>query len=883
MNSQSISLITEILVGRFNHLGPDNFNLDRELETQKDPFTDRALTDSEKAEIERRVLDVIRYRRSHDGAVLVPISVVADEREHEEWYDDWLLENDNETEFYYWKRLEHHLSVVLTHKYGPDRAGRIVRSIDEATYGILKKLANPQRTAFNYKGLVVGYVQSGKTANFSALIAKAADAGYKFIIVLSGIHNILRRQTQIRLDKELTGMNDRGIDETFISEPSDAKRWNRLSSARLENDGEFSPINLDPFTSFCRRSTPTIAIIKKNCRVMNRLIEYIGQAEGDNLAQMPLLIIDDEADQASIDTNANDPDTEPSRTNESIRSILSLFPRKAYIGYTATPFANVLINMTAEHDHLEDDLYPRNFIVSLPEPEGYFGTSAIFQGNLSEYFVRETPDERETLVMDGQMTENLARAIDEFIICCAIRNIRGNRQKPMTMLIHVSHKIVDMGTVRGLVDDYFNGIRERIRDRDGELRLRNEYDQIWRDFITDSQLINEELDLDNRLPEFGEIWSEISIVLPVIRIVELNVSSDDVLDYTTGEEIKVIAIGGNQLSRGLTLEGLMTSYYLRPSRQYDTLLQMARWFGYRMGYEDLTSVHTTTTMWDDFEHLALVEEEMRSEIYRYEEENRTPAEMAIAIRDHRRLNVTAPNKMGAATTRQISYSESLNQTIWFPLDSPEILRANYNLGDRFISNINAEFGFELRDSLYLAQNIPGELVLRNFLYRYSFADRESTGGPGLDYERLLAYIFRRLNDQNPELQNWSVSLVGNLNPLSGSDDPVTYGGMSLNRIRRSRKHTERGYNIGVLTEPDHLRVDLFENAESPYDGRSPQNPLLLLYLIWRGSTARVYIENPGYDQRIDLYRYLDSDQVDVLGLAVVLPRSDYEPYNYIGQ
>src|SRR6187402_1718281 len=166
------------------------------------------------------------------------------------------------------------------------------------------------------------------------------------------------------------------------------------------------------------------------------------------------------------------------------------------------------------------------------------------------------------------------------------------------------------------------------------------------------------------MPDFEAVWAEVEEVLSVLRIVELNSTSDDKLDYATKEEIKVIAIGGNQLSRGLTLEGLMISYYLRSSTQYDTLLQMGRWFGYRQGYEDLTRIFTTGQIWESFEHLALVERELRSEIYRYEDEGLTPMDMAVAIRAHHTLTVTAPNKMGAARFRKISYSKSISQTIW---------------------------------------------------------------------------------------------------------------------------------------------------------------------------------------------------------------------------
>jgi hypothetical protein len=307
---------------------------------------------------------------------------------------------------------------------------------------------------------------------------------------------------------------------------------------------------------------------------------------------------------------------------------------------------------------------------------------------------------------------------------------------------------------------------------------------------------------------------------------------------------------------------------------------MARWFGYRQGYEDLTRVHTTRPIWNSFEHLALVEQELRGEIYRYEEERLTPLQMQLVIRSHTNLRVTAPNKMGAAQLRQISYSGSLNQTIWYPLDQPEILRSNYNIGESFIRNINDRIGFTLiNDSgVYLAnQKVAGQTVLDDFLNRYTFVDRERTGGPGLDDENLLSYVFRRLNDSIPELTEWSIAVIGNINPTS-ENLPINYGGINLNRIQRSRKHTARGYNIGVLTEPGHDEIDL-ANGEV----RSPQNPLLLLYIIWSGSKARNPRDHPQYDERIDLYGFINTERIDVLGLAIKLPASRYEPFDYIGQ
>jgi len=909
--NEVVQRILSILIQRFNAIGPIDFDLTQEL-NKPDPVTERVMNEDEREYARKELLKIIQYKKSHDSAILVPVSVVSDPRDHEEWYegdDGWLAENNNSVGSYYWKRLEDFLSWELSKKYTPENAGIVVKSIDEATYSIMKKLSNPLRKEFSYKGLVVGYVQSGKTANFTALIAKAADAGYKFIIVLSGIHSVLRRQTQIRLDKELTGMNDLAIEESFITEPSDIKRWNRITTARLrprrtrdgqlmvKDLGEFDTVNVDPFDSICNRATPTLAIIKKNVKVLDRLIEYIRQSREENRNNIPLLIIDDEADQASIDGNANDPDSDPTGTNDRIRRVLSLFKRKAYVGYTATPFANVLIDMTTDHDELRDDLYPRNFIISLPKPENYFGTSIIFQSDLSERFIVDIPtrlnntpyDEVRTLTREGIMTDYLSKAIDQFILCCAVRNIRGDKMKPMSMLVHVSHRVNHMVIIKNIISNdephslgYLEIIKGRYRNTAQSSVLKEEYKLIWAEFVVDSIRINDDLHINNMIPDFEDIWNKVGDVLNILKVIELNYASEDKLDYTTGEEMKVIAVGGNQLSRGLTLEGLMTSYYLRVNRSmaYDTLLQMGRWFGYRKGYEDLTRVHTTQQIAEYFEHLALVEEELRSEIYRYEEENMTPLQMAVAIRDHRNLNVTAKNKMGAAHIRQASFSGSLNQTFWLPLDQPEILRANYNLGGAFIKKLKEEVGFSNvgGSGVYLAnQKINGEIILRDFLTRYNFVDRDRTGGPGLDAEGLIDYISRRLNDQNPELTQWSVAVVGNANPKA-PNDPALFGELEINRIQRSRKHTQRGFNIGVLTEPDHLTIDL-----NLHELRSPQNPLLLLYLIWKDSRAAKQIENPLFDQRIDLYRFIDIERIDVLGIAVLLPKSKNQPNNYIGQ
>ena len=879
MNPVTLRMIG-ILAERFREKG-DSFRLEEEL-NRPDPVTERQLTEEEKAYVKKNLLTIIGYKESHDKANLLPVSSVTDPLTHEDWYDEWLQIHNNSVDSYHWNRLEHFLSQELTEKFGYEKAGPIVRSIDEATTVIMQDLANPLRSGFSFKGLVVGYVQSGKTANFTALIAKAVDAGYRLVIVLAGIHEVLRRQTQLRLDRELTGNREAELKDNYIDPPGPAHRWNRLTHTRKD----FSPEHVDSFDLFARQETPTLAVVKKNNRVLKKLITWLSKASPEVLDRVPVLVIDDEADQASIDTNANNPDAELSRTNDSIRKLLTLFRRKAYIGYTATPFANVLIDMGSYKDTHEDDLYPRNFIVSLPEPEGYFGSSMIFAGELAERFVKLIPDESTELIAHNEMAINLSVAIDLFILACAVRNLRDDPSKPMSMLVHVTHLKSGMAVLNELILDYVTTITGRYNNPGHHSLLKEQFDQSWQSFAGDASAINEELGISRLLPDFEEVWEEVEDVLAVLRIVELNSASDDKLDYTTKDEIKVIAIGGNQLSRGLTLEGLMMSYYLRDSLQYDTLLQMGRWFGYRQGYEDLTRIFTTGRIWESFEHLALVEGELRSEIYRYEDEGLTPKDMAVAIRAHDRLMITAPNKMGAARFRKISYSGSLSQTIWLPLDRPDMLAENYQLGQQFIHKIGEVAGFpaKSKEGVWLAEGkVDGQLVMEEFLNRYRFVEKEGMYGPGLDYQRLLDYINRRLNDPEPELTRWSVVIAGNLNPQGG--DPVAYGGLNINRPRRSRKFTAKGYNIGVLTEADHLKTDLKPDAKDPYDGRSVQNPLLLLYLIAKesGPLTRKPDSTPSVNERVDLFQGIGTEKTDVLGIAIVLPESGREPHDYVGQ
>ena len=227
-----------------------------------------------------------------------------------------------------------------------------ITDLDDASTKVIAHLPNPHGSGeFHCRGLVLGYVQSGKTTNFTAVIAKAADAGYRFFVVLSGVHDALRQQTQDRLNAQLW-------------EPH-PELWNRLT-----NETDFRPTdNVDALLA--NHSQRVSTVVKKNGARLRALKRWLRGARPELLAACPILIIDDEADQASVNTAK--PERQPSTINRLIRDIVNGSPKAAYVGYTATPFANVLID-----PQNYEDLYPRDFIVDLPRPEFYIGPEAIF-------------------------------------------------------------------------------------------------------------------------------------------------------------------------------------------------------------------------------------------------------------------------------------------------------------------------------------------------------------------------------------------------------------------------------------------------------------------------------------------------------------------------
>lgn len=825
------------------------------------------LTETEKRHIKNSIysqfyMDILNNK--HEIEVTEGITL-QDPKLHVEW-------DVTKTHSFYWNHFYTHLSKQLLQKHGEKKAAKILYSLDIETDKILNCIEDPRRDEFTTKGMVVGFVQSGKTQNFTGLIAKAADAGYKLIVILAGMYNSLRQQTQIRIDKELTGYNTLNLDDNFVEWADQSNRWEPLTSAGSVFDGsngEFGVYYKSFNDIFKSKTPPVIAVIKKHKGVLDRFDSWISNASEEVRGMTPFLLIDDEADQASIDTTKED--EKASAINSGIRSILSKFGKHSYIGYTATPFANVLIGRDKFHPELESDLYPRNFIHTLPEPENYFGTYTLFAEDYSDLFYIEVSDsEKSDIVNSGELPDALDNSILTFLISIAIRYYRGDRDSPMSMLIHVDHRKFGHKKCLETVESRINSIKTLIGKKTtrGKLFL-TKVSNLYSEFDATTKKIQNHLELNHSLPSLDYVMKEFEGILDTIKIFKLNSDSEDELDYIGIPDLKVIAIGGNQLSRGLTLEGLMTTYFLRDSKQYDTLLQMGRWFGYRPGFEDLIRIYTPTVIRDSFIHLAEVEKELRENLSIYMKDKVTPAEIAPIIRDHTRLNVTSRNKMGAGVKIRY-YGKTTEQTIWFPLNDVNKLQHNLNAAELLINRIVSRKKAEPKQSSFLFKEVNA-FVITSFLESYQTPDNKYIGDKGINIPDLLRYIDKH------GLAFWNVCVAGSENT---EIEETTFGPLKgIRPFQRSRKisHSFGAYDIGVLSSKNHLRIDLEPKATDAYNTRT--HPLLVLYKIDRNSGKG------SSKNREALFEGLIVPDFDPVGFAIVFPQSKIQKgeYDYIGQ
>lgn len=712
-----------------------------------------------------------------------------------------------------------------------------IDSVAEESLRIISKTTPVNRVEFQCRGLVVGYVQSGKTANFTAVAARAADVGYRLIIVLSGIHDSLRNQTQRRLDLELAGT---GVD------------WITLT----DEDSDFrEPQVADGFSS-----TGTVLIVaKKITPILKRLNQWFDKLEG-RLSEVPVLLIDDEADQASINTRGNrrDPsiergrvpndDAAPSLTNALIRDILRKIPRATYIAYTATPFANILIDPDASDSKVGEDLFPRDFVVQLPRPDGYTGTEELFgvsaQGRdvlrpvmLGDVEALKSKRRRrsEAIVAKGalDLPQSLADALLTFALVGAIRLLRGQSDKPHTMLVHVSQLQQDQIRIGAAIEDQ---IRVWFHHEEAEPGVLSD---MLRSALTSLGTVE--------LPSAEDaVVSEAVMNLARLRVVVLNSTTGGELEYDTNPRRQLVAVGGNRLSRGLTLEGLTIAYFLRTTTLADALLQMARWYGFRAGYEDLIRIWTTEGIAQWFVELALVEESLRDSITALNRAGRRPDQMAIRMRAHSKLLLTSKSKSKMLTDDARSWSGGNPQTILYPLRDGELLQRNIGLASQLLSQhppTQDAYGGTL------AHDVPVNEIA-HFL-RFYEGHPSSVAFQG---DEIADWILERA--ASGELVNWTVFVAD-----PKRERQVSIGGRAYGLVTRSLQSEE---SIGILIDPRHEGVDLRGGPEN--------------YRVSSGYSARSMREDRPAQQGLLLLYLLDPEPLRastqaVLGVALSLPRT----------
>jgi hypothetical protein len=568
---------------------------------------------------------------------------------------------------YYWPRLRRYF---LEKGVLPPN---VVSTLDTVTDGILDCCGNPAEDGpWNYRGMVIGHVQSGKTTNYSGLITKAADAGYKVIFLLAGITNSLRSQTQQRIDDYFIGrksvFNAAAQAELEILKFSEegAIRWPDFGTTREQ---DFNKNLVAGETVLASLKVPKIFVLKKNKSVLENLNLWIAaQARGTQIDE-PVLVIDDEADNASINTQKD-----PNRTttiNRLIRELMEKFSRSSYVGYTATPFANIFIEPDSTQNMKEADLFPRNFIKALSPPKNYSGATRIFsdEGDLGARAVVVVDDYEDILPLKHRKSDDLPilptslyYAVRCFVLARAVRFLRGNGNQHCTMMINVSRFNDMQEKVHGHVYDYLESLKSAIAvsalarqpfDDEHLVDLRDTFNEEYYDLPLD----------ETRREEEPSIHISFEDLLPVLKNSSASIGVQTVnmrggaLDYEKQKDsgFHVIAIGGLALSRGLTLEGLVTTYLLRNVGASDTLMQMARWFGYRPGYEKLCRMFMPEGAIDHYREIDIAIEELRAEVNYMDQSNQSPYEFGLKVRQSPTgIRITAANKMRSATELQLA-------------------------------------------------------------------------------------------------------------------------------------------------------------------------------------------------------------------------------------
>jgi hypothetical protein len=722
---------------------------------------------------------LLRELEARNNTLVGGYSII-DDKEFVAWVK---TARENRT-FEFWERYRHWMDRGKQWASGP------LIQLDRLTDDILDRLRDPETAgAWDRRGLVVGDVQSGKTSNYTALICKAVDAGYPLVIVLAGVHNSLRSQTQLRLDEGFLGF------DTRLSLLADDQENQRIGAGKMPSapflvahsltssheGGDFKIGTADGTRLIPGGRDPIILVVKKRVSILKNLIAWVqsvrakddpGTPGGKLIRDVPVLVIDDEADNASANTNeyrrddgSIDQDASPTETNRLIRKLLVGFEKSTYVGYTATPFANIFMHHEATNKDVGKDLFPSSFIINLPAPSNYIGPEKVFGVNRPGAdgetkglpIIRRIADAAAIFPpghkMDLQVTKlpaSLHEAMLAFLLVCAARRARGDINVDNSMLIHVTRLVAVQEKVARLVDEFLVDVVRQLEFPGTGGSALNELEALWQsEFAAKSHELRSLLaDHDLPLVSWADVRENLFDAVKRIRVKQVNGSAKDALDYSDHPGgLSVIAVGGDKLSRGLTLEGLSISYFIRTTKMYDTLMQMGRWFGYRPRYADLCRLYTSRTLVRWYRHIATATAELREEFDLAFNTGQTPLEFGHRVRTHPDgLLITAANKMRSGTRVRAGFSGTISETVSF-----ETAQAQGNFGafDAFLAGLPASSA----EGRHQWDAVPGAAVVS--LLRQIQTSRDSWKA---NSQALADYVANRV--ANGRLDEWTVVLAG---------------------------------------------------------------------------------------------------------------------------
>lgn len=794
------------------------------------------------------------------------VSLVDIEADHD---DEWIYKRDD----FSWTYSNAYEAFMKRQGWHPN----MVQSLSNVGLKIVGHLQDPiSEGVWDRRGLVIGHVQSGKTANYMSVISKAADAGYKFIIVIAGIHNNLRKQTQERIDEGFVGRSSNPESRGLIgvglggAYPHPATLTNIYDDFNTRTARQ-SGWKLNDF------SKPIILVIKKNVKTLDSLYKWLKEmnAQGNGkISDVPMLMIDDEADNASINTNK--PDIDPTKTNAMIRKILELFAKSCYVGYTATPFANIFINPETADDEF-DELFPRDFIYCLDPPNTYFGPEKVFMDEETSNTIIEPINDSEDYIPFShkkdheviELPQSLYKAINQFIVVRTIRNLRGHSNKHCSMMVNVSRFVNIQNTVRDLISLYLKKVSDAVKanysmpDSVAEqnkymLELKNRYLVDYRDCEFSWQEVKKSL-----WNTFGNL-----------RLFVINSKSDEALDYAKyekeGDSLTAIAVGGLSLSRGLTIEGLCISYMYRNTRMYDTLMQMGRWFGYRPGYEDLCRVYLSIDSINWYAHIAEASEELRQQIKRMRRDQLSPKQFGLYVRAHPdRLLITSANKMraGQRVIVKQNFSGKLLESYILPTDDEVNSNNEALISDFWKKQINNK-SFKETGKGWTVKDIPIDIIeefLTKFRVHSSFVERKSAA---INYLMAQSEIHSKGDVLFISLKNNGEDAPSFRLGVQNRDSADIIG--NAIRMKKFRVASKRDEKLGLSKtqqiEAKNIAANYGTDPSDFHYRMVRQKPLLMIHII----EIRNYKRVPAFG--ISFPTYPDDTEIEVVANRIWIDR-----------